>query len=674
MTLAVDGKICTHLETGLAHDIASGKVSDTPTRENYFTAGTLKEDQVDYVMNNVGFSSTSDLYSLPLHDDVRERAERTLAEREAQAAPPTVEPTPEGISTELYDLMCAYDPEFMKDYANREDQIGGTIREIQTVGPTSFELVIVGIRDDEQAPAALRERAAALMDTIDRYKELNNTFSIYQVRGGPETRDFRFEPYYRLLATGRTIDPANYDLVYTAPLRDTDTLESIYRQFNTDHPADFKGHSLSVSDVVVLRHGDRQEAHFCDDVGFREVPEFLRENPLRTAELSTEQNENMIDGVLNNAPSPGEVAAKEEAGEPVAEQPPQTDAPEQTAVHYYTINEGAARRAKTANSFDDYKPGSATAEYRRMVDKAVEIAQRQKTRVDPEFHDKIDQLLDTYARLLAQNMNKGYEIAARVPSVMIAGPANFPVKKKQKQNAADDKNMREWQEIQGLLDKIRSTGMGGISADDPNAIEKLQAKLEKLEATQEMMKAVNAYYRKHKTLEGCPHLSQKSIEAFQSGMAEGGGGSPFLPWQLSNNNANIRQVRSRIEQLTRQRENVFVGWEFDGGTVEINREANRLQVFFEGKPDEATRNILKENSFRWSPKAGAWQRQLNDNTFWVVDRISFLRPLSGEKPSELQAKARQAQEKPSIRAQLKAAKEGQQPKAPAKDKSQDLEV
>lgn len=606
---------------------------------------------------------------------MRERAERTLAEREAQAAPPTVEPTPEGISAELYDLMCAYDPEFMKDYANREDQIGGTIREMQEIGPTSFELVIVGIRDDEQAPAALRERAAALMDTIDRYKELNNTFSIYQVRGGPETRDFRFEPYYRLLATGRTVDPANYDLVYTAPLRDIDTLESIYRQFNTDHPADFTGRSLSVSDVVVLRHGDRQEAHFCDDVGFREVPEFLRENPLRTAELSTEQNENMIDGVLNNAPSPGEVEAKEEAGE-VAEQP-QTDAPEQpeqAPVRYYPINEEAARRAKEANSFDDYRPGSATAEYRRMVDKAVEIAQRQKKRVDPEFHDKIDQLLDTYARLLAQNMNKGYEIAARVPSVMIAGPANFPVKKKQKQNAADDKNMREWQEIQGLLDKIRSTGMGGISADDPNAIEKLQAKLEKLEATQEMMKAVNAYYRKHKTLEGCPHLSQKSIEAFQSGMAGGGGRSPFLPWQLSNNNATIRQVRSRIEQLTRQRENVFVGWEFDGGTVEINREANRLQVFFEGKPDEATRNILKENSFRWSPKAGAWQRQLNDNTFWVVDRISFLRPLSGEKPSELQAKARQAQEKPSIRAQLKAAKEGQQPKAPTKDKSQDLEV
>ena len=107
----------------------------------------------------------------------------------------------------------------------------------------------------------------------------------------------------------------------------------------------------------------------------------------------------------------------------------------------------------------------------------------------------------------------------------------------------------------------------------------------------------------------------------------------------------------------------------------VFRDANRLQIFFEGKPDEATRNTLKENGFRWSPKAGAWQRQLNDNTMWVVDRISFLRPLSGEKPSELQAKARKTQqEKPSIRAQLKAAKGGQQQKPPAKEKSQDLEV
>ena len=83
VTLAVDGKIRAHLETGLNYDIADGKVSDTPTREDYFTAGAIKETDVDYVFNNVGFSSTSDLYTLPLREDVRERAERKLEERRA---------------------------------------------------------------------------------------------------------------------------------------------------------------------------------------------------------------------------------------------------------------------------------------------------------------------------------------------------------------------------------------------------------------------------------------------------------------------------------------------------------------------------------------------------------------------------------------------------------------
>ena len=167
---------------------------------------------------------------------------------------------------------------------------------------------------------------------------------------------------------------------------------------------------------------------------------------------------------------------------------------------YYPINEEAARRAKEANSFSDYVPGSATTEYRQMVDQAVELAERQKQRVDPEYHSKIDHLLDLYARKLAANMNEGYTIAARVPSVLIAGPANFPVRKKEKQNAASDKNMFEWQYIQGLLDRIRSTGMGGISADDADAIIKLEKKLAAHQEAQERMKAVNAYYRKHKAL------------------------------------------------------------------------------------------------------------------------------------------------------------------------------
>ena len=327
-----------------------------------------------------------------------------------------------------------------------------------------------------------------------------------------------------------------------------------------------------------------------------------------------------------------------------AQEPPQQETPEQPAKepaasdYYYSINEGADRRAKEMNSFSDYPPGSATAKYRHYVDKAFALAQEQKKRVDPMYHEKIDSLLDTYARKLAVNMNHGYEIDARVPSIMIAGGSNFPVRQKEKQNTARDSNMQEWQYIQGLLDKIRSTGMGGIRQDDPQAIPKLQKKLDGLEKAQETMKAVNAYYRKHGTLDGCPHLSPENIENLKADMASGWHyeKKPFQSWELSNNNAEIRRVRQRIESLTRASEVAYVGWEFDGGHVEANRDQGRLQVFFDGKPEADARQQLKENGFRWAPSVGAWQRLLNDNAYRASDRIACIQPLSGIKPTELQ--------------------------------------
>ena len=206
------------------------------------------------------------------------------------------------------------------------------------------------------------------------------------------------------------------------------------------------------------------------------------------------------------------------------------------------------------------------------------------------------------------------------------------------EGAARDSNMQEWQYIQGLLDKIRSTGMGGIRQDDPQAIPKLQKKLAGLEKAQETMKAVNAYYRKHGTLDGCPHLSPENLENLKADMASGWHyeKKPFQSWELSNNNAEIRRVRQRIESLTRANEVAYVGWEFDGGHVEANREQGRLQVFFDGKPEADARQQLKEHGFRWAPSVGAWQRLLNDNAYYASDRIACIQPLSGIKPTELQ--------------------------------------
>ena len=707
-----------------------------------------------------------------------------------------------------------------------------------------------------------------------------DAFGIYQLKDGAGMRDYHFEPYDRLQAAGLSVEATNYDLIYTAELTPGTSLEDIYTRFNIDHPKDFKGHSLSVSDIVVLHQNGENTAHYVDSIGYREVPEFLweqtrqltpdelttgeqittprgsfsvtamtreqmeaagygfhhqsdngkylimgngtrafaiaaepPENYLKTAEQTTEQNSNMIDGIINNTPNTDALEAKANAGEQIsladladaiakdreaanaehdtaritaaaktryegmtalytmddkiyigksenydnkghydnsdnsllyvsdchaaftflssegctypqdealnrgiytkedyeefsritdflsqagftpekefffADKPfsLHDDTPEQTAPEaktiYYTINEGAARRANDMNSFSDYKPGSATAEYRQMVDKAVEIAERQKKRVDPMYHEKIDSLVDTYARKLAENMNSSFSIEARVPSILIAGGSNFPVRKKEKQNAARDRNMEDWNEIQGLLDKIRSTGMGGISADDPQAIQKLEAKLEKLQSAQDTMKAVNAYYRKHKTLDGCPNLSAERIEKMKGEMSSQWHieDKPYPSWALSNNNAEIRRVKGRIAELTKKQETPYAGWEFDGGTVEANREDNRLQIFFEEKPDEKTRETLKENGFRWSPKAGAWQRQLNDNAIYVADGLSCIRPLSGKSPTEIQKEARTAaktEKKPSIRAQLAQDKEALKAapkKAAEKTKKQDLE-
>ena len=112
--------------------------------------------------------------------------------------------------------------------------------------------------------------------------EQGDTFTIYQLKGGPETRDYRFEPYESLQEAGLAVDRQNYDLVYTAPLDGKTSLEDIFRTFNLDRPADFTGHSLSVSDIVVLNRGGDTKAYYCDSAGFVDVPSFL-EQKIETA-------------------------------------------------------------------------------------------------------------------------------------------------------------------------------------------------------------------------------------------------------------------------------------------------------------------------------------------------------------------------------------------------------
>ena len=133
------------------------------------------------------------------------------------------------------------------------------------------------LKGGELTEGDVKQLYAKAQETAQTAGQDKDTFSIYQIKGGDETRDFRFEPYDRLQAAGNVVDRANYELVYTAPLAPETSLEDIYTRFNIDHPKDFRGHSLSVSDVVVLHQNGQDAAHFVDSVGFRQVPEFLQE-------------------------------------------------------------------------------------------------------------------------------------------------------------------------------------------------------------------------------------------------------------------------------------------------------------------------------------------------------------------------------------------------------------
>ena len=140
-----------------------------------------------------------------------------------------------------------------------------------------------------------------------------DAFLIYQIRRGGELDAYRFMNYDYLQSKGVTPERGGYDAIYTGGLADygdnKTNLDMIYQRFNVDHPADFKGHSLSVSDIVALKQNGVVSCHYVDSIGFRELPNFLKpENYLKNAEMLLEDDYGMIDGIINNGPKQPTVA------------------------------------------------------------------------------------------------------------------------------------------------------------------------------------------------------------------------------------------------------------------------------------------------------------------------------------------------------------------------------
>lgn len=268
-------------------------------------------------------------------------------------------------------------------------------------------------------------------------------------------------------------------------------------------------------------------------------------------------------------------------------------------------------------SFRDYVPGTKTASYRAMVDQCYDIAD-QVSKCNPNSAEKAYTLADRYAKRLADNMNAELRIMCMCPSIMISGAGNFPVCKKEKQNAAWDRNKEEYNSIQGIKDKIKNIPYerNQIKSGDADAIEKLEAKLKKLKDHQEEMKAVNKAVRMKDTEKGDEKLramgySDEQIKKLREPDFRGRIG--YHNYTLRNNNANIHRVESRLKELKESKEKGTSEQETDVCKIVENMEQMRLQLIFDGKPDSEVRDILKKNGFRWSPKNTAWQRQLTDN-------------------------------------------------------------
>ena len=173
---------------------------------------------------------------------------------------------------------------------------------------------------------AMKDKEKSSVSELEqRFLETSaDSFAIYQLKGGEEFRDYRFQGLERLQSAGNSVDHDNYEFIYAAPLTNFNgnqnhTLNKLYEQFNINHPADFKGHSLSISDIIALKVNDRLSFHYVDSFGFVEQPHFLSQktNYLETAEKSLEQNYNQLDGIINNKAT---VAERKEKKTSIVEQ------------------------------------------------------------------------------------------------------------------------------------------------------------------------------------------------------------------------------------------------------------------------------------------------------------------------------------------------------------------
>ena len=170
---------------------------------------------------------------------------------------------------------------------------------------------------------------------------------------------------------------------------------------------------------------------------------------------------------------------------------------------------------------------------------------------------------------------------------------------------------------------------------EPQSAEKLSEELSQCVELQTTMKEVNAYWRKAGTCVGAPGITEAQAKKLDEKIATtrySWEKQPFSTYDLTNNNSKIKRLESKVKETSRG----FNGWEFEGGHAEANTEINRLQLFFDERPNDSQRTNLKAHGFKWAPSQDAWQRQLNDNAIYAAGRLDCLKPTDGRTVREHQ--------------------------------------
>lgn len=195
-----------------------------------------------------------------------------------------------------------------------------------------------------------------------------------------------------------------------------------------------------------------------------------------------------------------------------------------------------------------------------------------------------------------------------------------------------EKSFELQKKAEHYADKAAAVGKGGISSDDPQAIEKLKTKLASLQAWQDAMKKLNGILRRQ--AKAAPETRISSLVA--TGLVDDSrarelikpdfmGRIGFAPYQLQNNNANIRRIAQRIKDLEKVADRPEFERSGPGYTYREDPQENRAMFLFDGKPAKETRDLLKRHGFRWSPTRSAWVRQLTANAQWSA--MDFMRAL-----------------------------------------------